>query len=90
MLLANYFSTLNIANLAVFLLAYFIFDATGFNFAQIIKAQKYLRQVFWIWGLSFYVFIWFILHFYIPFLPKFVWASLLILGIVNLPLFLKK
>lgn len=89
MQLSDYFATFNLFNLSVFFIAFLILDAIGFNISRLIKAESYLRLVFWIWGLGFFVFLWFILHFFLPFLPIYVWISIIILGIFNLPSYIK-
>jgi len=89
MQLSDYFATLNPYNLSIFLLSFIIFDAVGVNVACFIKLGKYLRYVYWIFGLALFIFIWFILHFFIPFWPVYVWVSLIIFGLISLPLYLK-
>ncbi|EKE20874.1 MAG: hypothetical protein ACD_7C00454G0002, partial [uncultured bacterium] len=65
--LSDFFATLNFYNLSIFLLSFIIFDAAGVNIACVLKPEKYLRSVYWIWGLALFVFLWFILHFFLPF-----------------------
>lgn len=90
MQLSDFFSQLNFYNLAIFLLIFFLLDAIGFKFALAVKAPKYLRTTFWIWGLSILVFIWFILHLFLPFWSQYIWFSLAILAIPVLPVYFKE
>ena len=89
MQLSELFGTFNLQNLSIFLLSFIIFDAAGVNVACLLNPQKYLRFVYWLWGLALFVFIWFCLHFFLPFWPVYVWVSLIIFGLLSLPLYLK-
>ncbi|MCJ7740479.1 hypothetical protein MUP32_04150 [Candidatus Microgenomates bacterium] len=89
MQLSDFFATLNLSNLSIFFLSFIIFDAAGVNIACFIKPGKYLRYVYWIFGLALFIFVWFILHFFIPFWPVYVWISLITFGVLSLPLYLK-
>lgn len=51
---------------------------------------KYLRPISWVLGLEIFVFIWFILHFFIPFESNYIWASLFIFAVIFLPVYHKK
>ncbi len=89
MQLSDFFATLNIYNLSIFFLSFIIFDAAGVNVACFIRPGSYLRYIYWIFGLALFIFVWFILHFFIPFWPVYVWISLIIFGLLSLPLYLK-
>lgn len=91
MQLNDFFAPLNSYNLTVFFLALLAFDAVGSYIAQYFDFPKFLRLTNWILGLAIFVFIWFILHLFVPFLPHYVWISLIALGIPFLPIyFIKK
>jgi hypothetical protein len=89
MQLTDYFATFNLFNSSVFIFAFLVFDAIGVNLAHFLKPSDYLRTVYWIWGLGIFIFIWFLLHFFLPFWPVYVWISLIIFGLVSLPVYLK-
>ncbi len=89
MQLTDFFAPLNLYNLSIFLLAFLIFDAIGSKVASIIKSPSYLRLIVWSWGLGIFVFLWFILHFFLPFWPIYVWISLLVCGLIFLPSYIK-
>lgn len=89
MQLSDFFANFNSYNIVVFLIAFFIFDAIGSTIARLVQSPLYLRTVYWIWGLSIFVFIWFLLHMFMPFLPQYVWTSLIICGILSFPVYIK-
>lgn len=89
MQLSDFFATLNFYNLSIFFLVFLILDAIGFRIALVIKPPQYLRITFWIWGLSVLVFVWFFLHFFLPFWTQYIWFSLIILGIFSISPYLK-
>lgn len=89
MQLSDFFSPLNIYNLSVFLAVFFILDAVGFKFAGILKPPPYLRMIYWIWGLGIFIFIWFFLHFFLPFWSSYLWLSLIILSMISVPSYIK-
>lgn len=88
MQLSDFFAPINIYNLSIFLLAFFIFDSIGLQIAYWIKSLSYLRTVYWAFGMGIFVLIWFLLHFFIPFWPVYVWISLIILGIIFIPAYI--
>jgi len=51
-------------------------DVLGYKIAKIFNVSNSFRSVFWIIGSSFFVFIWFLLHFFISFHPSYIWISL--------------
>ncbi len=89
MQLADFFSQLNPQNLVIFFVVFIIFDAIGSNIAHLIKPPNYLRITYWIWGLAFFNFIWFLLHFLLPFRSPYVWLSLVIFGILSIPTYIR-
>lgn len=89
MKLTDFFAPINLTNITIFFLVFIIFDAIGSFIAKIIKDISYLRPVYWSWGLGIFVFLWFILHFFIPFWPIYVWISLIVFGIIFLPGYIK-
>lgn len=90
MQLSDFFSQLNFYNLFIFLIVFLIFDAIGFKIASKINAPQYLRPTYWIWGLAIFIFIWFFLHFFLPFWSQYSWISLAIVGIFFLPGYIQK
>lgn len=90
MQLTDFFAPINFYNLAIFFLAFFVFDAIGVKIASVIANPTFLRPVYWSFGLGIFIFVWFLLHFFIPFWPNFVWISLIIFGLVFLPGYIKK
>ena len=90
MQLSDFFATFNLFNTSIFFFAFIVFDAIGTNIAYLLKPTSYLRPVFWIWGLGLFVFLWFLLHFLIPFWPQYVWISLISCLIFSLPLYIKQ
>jgi hypothetical protein len=85
MQLSDFFSPLNFYNLPIFFIAFIIFDAIGIRIASFLKSPIYLRTIFWVWGLAIFIFIWFLLHLFLPFWPIYVWVSLIISGFIVLP-----
>lgn len=90
MQLSDFFATFNLYNLSIFILAFIIFDSIGVNIAYFLKPERYLRPVYWLWGLGLFVFSWFLLHFFIPFWPLYVWISLMTCLVLSLPLYIKQ
>lgn len=81
--LIDYFQTFNLYNLSIFILFLFLMDYSGYKLAQIFNISKDFRIVNWLIGTGFFVFIWFILHMFIPFNPIFVALSLSILTLIT-------
>lgn len=90
MQLSDFFHPLNIQNLFLFILIVFGFDVVGFFLAQLFHLSHSLRVGFWIIGLGVFVFVWFLLHYFIPFLPEYVSITMLVLTIGGLPLYIKE
>lgn len=90
MQLVDYFAPLNLENTLTLLLALIIFDAAGTTIATYFDFPRFLRLTNWIVGLALFVFIWFLLHLFIPFLPQYVWTSLVVMGALFLPVYFIK
>lgn len=89
MQLTDFFAPISIYNVSIFILAFTVFDAIGIKISSKIMGPLYLRPIFWIFGLAIFVFVWFILHFFLPFWPVYVWTSLIFFGLLFLPGYLK-
>lgn len=90
MQLTDFYSTLNGVNILIFIFVLFVSDVIGFNIYSLVSMPKYLRCVSWVFGLQIFVFIWFILHFFIPFSSIYIWISLFILSLIFLPFYIMK
>lgn len=90
MTINDFFHPLNTYNILIFIFAFFVFDSIGVNFAYFLKFPNFLRPVFWIYGLGLFVFIWFLLHFYLPFDAWYILITLLFTAIVSLPVYFKQ
>lgn len=86
----DFFHPLNTYNILIFTFAFFVFDSIGANFAHFLKFPNFLRPVFWIYGLGLFVFIWFLLHFYLPFDAWYILITLILSAIISLPVYLKQ
>lgn len=86
----DFFHPLNTYNILIFTFAFFVFDSIGVNFAHFLKFPDFLRPVFWIYGLGLFVFIWFLLHFYLPFDAWYIFITLILSAIISLPVYLKQ
>lgn len=90
MILNEYFHPLNVFNVSIFIFSFFVFDSIGSNLAHFFKFPTFLRTVYWIFGLGIFVFIWFLLHLFLPFDSWYIFITLLILAIVSLPIYFKQ
>jgi hypothetical protein len=89
MQLSDFFHPLNAQTLLLFAVIIGASDAIGFFIARLLKLPLILRFAEWMIGLGFFVFLWFVLHFFIPFDPRYVSLSLFILGVSVLPFYVK-
>lgn len=90
MTINDFFHPLNTYNILIFTFAFFVFDSIGVNFAYFLKFPGFLRPVFWIYGLGLFVFIWFLLHFYLPFDAWYILITLLFAAIISFPVYFKQ
>ena len=88
--LSEFFHALNLYNITIFIFCFLIFDAIGFKIAKYLKTPGFLRLTNWIWGLGIFIFIWFLLHAFIPFHQNYVIFSLIILAILFIPSYIKQ
>lgn len=84
------FAPINFSNILILFFLLLVFEATGSIIAYRIKVPLYLRLTNWVWGFSIFTFLWFLLHFFIPFWPAYVWISIGLMAIVSLPFYFKK
>jgi hypothetical protein len=87
--LSQFFSPLNPLNLLIFIVTMFFFDTTGFFFSKMLDFPKFLRAVYWIFGLGIFIFVWFMLHFFLPFKNVYIWITMAILALPTLPTYIK-
>ena len=88
--LDQYFKPLSPLLILSTILILLFFDILGFYINRIfIKSPKYLRTSIWLFGLAIFSFVWFILHFFIPFRAISILISATILLIPSLPIYMK-
>lgn len=90
MTLLDFFLPLNWQSLLLFLSTLLVFDAIGSLVATRLKFPEELRPAYWIFGLGVFVLLWFVAHFFLPFSPALVKASVLMLGVFFLPWYFGK
>lgn len=83
--LTELFQPLNVFTLTGFGLSFLAFDTIGFFLAGQLQIPLLLRFGHWLLGLGAFVLVWFILHFFISFLPQYVLITLLLLALGTLP-----
>lgn len=87
MQLTDFFAPFNVVNIFLSIFVFLTWDATGFLIAKKMSFPDYLRPVFWVFGVGFFVFIWFLLHFFLPFSPTYVRITIIIAAIVVSPFY---
>lgn len=88
MLLKDYFEPLNFYNFSIFILFFFAMDSVGYTVAYFLKFPAFLRFVNWIFGLGFFIFIWFLLHLFLPFRADYVAISIILFVLPFLPFYI--
>lgn len=78
MQLIDFFQPFTLSNITVFVLLILSMDYVGYKLSKLFHIQNDFRVIYWILGFSFFVFLWFLLHFFIPFNPNYVAISLII------------
>lgn len=81
MYLIDYFAPLNFFNFSVFLIFFLAMDIIGFNLASLLKFPDFLRIINWIFGLGIFIFIWFLLHFFLPFRQDYIAISIISISV---------
>ena len=87
MWLSQFYAPLNIPNFLVILLIFLQLEIIGFVIIKLFSLPKFLRFGAWIMGMGIFVFLWFWLHFFLPFNPALVWLSLLFLTSLSFPFY---
>ncbi len=90
MQLTSFFAPLNLFNLSIFIYTFFVFDAVGYLLSKAIFLDKYLRPVYWVFGLGIFIFTWFVLHLFIPFGFQLPWISLIFFCLVSFPFYIRE
>jgi hypothetical protein len=90
MQLSNYFAPFTLTNIVQFILIFCVLDMIGFGFARLLHFPKQLRIVNWIFGLSFFVMIWFYLHMFVPFKNEYLWSTVGLLATFSMYPYIKR
>lgn len=89
MQLNDYFAPLNLYNFSLFLIFFVAMDICGNTIAVSLKFPSYLRYINWIFGLGLFVFLWFLIHLFIPFRTDYIVISLTLFTFPFLPFYIK-
>ncbi len=82
----DFYSPLNLKNLAIFVFLFVLFDSIGVAFNnRLLKSPKNYRPLYWIFGMTTFIFFWFLLSFFVVPNTRNVTLSLLGFSIVFLP-----
>lgn len=76
MSLSDFFQPFTSINLILLFIIFVGLDVLGSAILSKLDPPPFLRPCHWLVGLAIFVFIWFILHFWVPFLPVFVWMTM--------------
>ncbi|MEN8253406.1 MAG: hypothetical protein ABFQ62_03470 [Patescibacteria group bacterium] len=87
MILSDFFNPPNLFNIFLIFFIFFQLEILGTFFASKLNLPDYTRPSWWILGLATHVFVWFILHFFIPFNQGIVLLIFLGLGGLALPFY---
>lgn len=80
--LNNFFHPLTFFELVKFFVCFVALDSIGFYIAKKLFCEiEFLRPIYWLFGLGIWVFCWFGLHFWFPFVATKIWLSLIFLSI---------
>lgn len=64
-------------------------DLVGYTLAKGLQFPAFLRIINWIFGLGLFIFIWFLLHFFLPFKRDYIVISLVLFILPFLPFYIK-
>lgn len=84
MTLNDFFSPITIEVIFKSIIFFLLLDIIGHGIAVRFNFPKWLRLFYWVFGLAILVFTWFCLHFFIPFDSNLIWASLLMIALIDL------
>lgn len=87
--LTDYFMPLNASVVFQFISMVVVFDAMGFTLSRYIKFPSHVRMLYWVFGQSMFVFLWFVLHFFLPFERSYIVITLMFCGLITLPNYIK-
>lgn len=85
MQLSDFFAPLNPTVLSQLLLIFLALDIIGTQIARWFQFSSLLRLAHWVIGLGVLVSVWFVLHWFLPFLTQYIWISLACLTVFSLP-----
>jgi len=78
MKLSDFFQSFNILNISLFSIFLLSMDIIGYKISKKLNVNSDFRSVYWLVGSAFFAFLWFVLHFFVPFTPNYIWPSLVL------------
>lgn len=76
-MLNEYFAPLNLQNMLIFSFILISWETIGTYISRKIQLSENLRLIYWFIGSNAFVFLWFLLHWFLPFSQEYVWISLI-------------